>query len=304
MNEKIQLDQQHPEQLKTFVERLGLEIDKPVALTAEDVEQILRELGGSAKAHLDALAAYLEGKWRPEEYQEKLKQTGGRYTPDTYFDVNPNVRVAPNGHVNYKDLNIVINAPRRSDDKKLWELKWNPTRGNLSHDVRTFADDFENLQVWIARAQKDGQQIPNVVQEKFLSMKLEHEERARAFEQGREFIGTFQRTNLEKHYSAPTAPEKIEMIIKLKDNSNPDDPTNWRVDNKDGVIVSVKKISEQTFELELSRGEGDASSGEGHELKGTITVNTSSNQIIGGTLYEESGYADGSYEAEYTLNVE
>ena len=304
MSEKINQNQQHPEQPLMLVEKLGLEIDKPIALTAEEVEQIQRELGGFAKAHLDAFAAFLEGKWNQEEYKEKLKQTGGRYTPDTYFDVNDNVRIAPNGHVHYKILNIVMNASRRNDGKKLWVLKW-----QSAYDVQTIEDDFEKFRDFVELVKEDGQPIPAAVQEKFKNMESEQKEAEQAFERGKKWTLAFELSEENTNsyaFNTESPPESIDIDITLKDGGDPLQPDSWKIvvdkeEHREDIKLYRFEIDEREENALLSFEAGAGDETGGVTYNGEILVDPNDGKIIKGTLSYDHSHPDGGCDGDYKI---
>lgn len=304
MSEKINQNQQHPEQPRSLVERLGLEIDKPVALTAEEAEQIRQELGGSVKAHLDALATFLEGKWNQEEYQEKLKKTRGRYTPDTYFDVNSNARIAPNGHVHYKKLDIVMNAPRRNNGKRLWKLKW-----QSAYDVQKLTNDFNEFRDLVERAEEEKQPIPAIVQEKLKKMELEAQEAEQAFERGKKWTLAFDLSEENTNSSAfntESPPESIEIDITLKDGGDPLQPDSWKIE----VAKQPQTDPNKLYSFEIDKKEGNVllkfEAGQGDETggvtyNGEILVDPNDGQVIEGTLSYDHSHPDGGCDGVYEI---
>lgn len=299
MSEKINQYQQHSEPPQMLVERFGLDIDKPpIALTDQEVEQIRGELGGWAKAHLEALAVFLEGKWDPEEYKEKLKKTGGRYTPDTYFDVNPNVRIALDGHVIYKKLDIVMNAPRRNDGKHLWKLKW-----QSGYDIQIFTNKFEEFRDLIEDAKKDGLEIPKIVQEYFDSIKRQHEETEVAFEKGKKWTGIFSLSEKNTNpyaFNTENPPESFEIGITLKDGGDPLQANSWRliVDGLDGGVISVAQEG-QSYCLKFDAAEGDETGGVFYV--GEILIDPTLMKIIEGTLSYDHSHPDGGCDGYYKI---
>ncbi len=294
-----------PEEQQPLIDRLPM--DQATHLSSQERQQIWQELSnkeGVLRAELAALDAYLTDQWDTnkiaEQYPEAARK-GYDFPPEATFHVpGQNVRIEGDGRVSYRAL-----KEDRSDKNRFgdwYKLTWD--RNLFRPKVQDYAKDADKLKQLIAASERAGCDVPDTVKAHFDKIQKEKEESDQAFERGKHFTGTFPRTRLEEHFSPPTAPEAMELNIRLKEDGDPTDPVNWRVNvnNEEGVILLVKKNNEHTFTLELNHEYGDSSSGESYELNGTITVDTKIIRILEGTLHEESGYADGHYEADYTFD--
>lgn len=298
-----------PEKPQLLIDRL--QIDMPGHFSHEEKMQIYRELKereGKVRAELVALDAYLAGQWDPvkiaEQYPEAAKK-GHDFPPEATFQVpGTNVRIDPVGIVGSRELKE-DRAKRRETGFEYHKLTWD--YNCYRPKVQEYAQDPEKLKKLIEAAEHAKIQIPDTIREHFEKIQKAKEELDQAFERGQRFVATFARTSLEEYFSAPTAPEEIELDIRLKDGGDPSNPDHWRANSQEGDytetmnVISIKQLTEKELELELEHGYGDASNGESNEIEGTVTVNIETGQIIGGTLRAGAGYADGSFEAEYSI---
>lgn len=301
----------HPiEKPQPLIDRL--QMNTPQHFSHEEKKQIYQELDereGKVRAELEALNAYLAGQWDPDKIVKKYPEAarkGYDFPAEATFDVfGKNVRIDPLGRVGSRELKEDRTKSRETGfdyDELTWDY-------NLYRPkVQEYAQDSLKLKELIEAAERAEIQVRDTIREHYEKIQKSKEKLDRAFERGKRFTAMFAQTNLEVYFSAPPAPEQIELDIRLKDGGDPSNPDHWRVNSQEDddtetmSATSVKRLSEIEFELEIYRGYGDASSGESNEVEGAVAVNTETGLITGGKLHAKAGYGDGSFEAEYTFS--
>ena len=225
MNEKMQPN--HPEKMQPLIDRIPM--DEPKYFSHQEMMQIhkeLKEREGKVRAELEALNAYLSGQWDPEKIAEKYPEAakkGYDFPPEAFFQLpSKNVRINPVGEVGSRALKRVRDKSKGTTDD--WrQLTWDY---NLYRPkVQEYAENAEKLSKLIEAAESAELQVPASVKVHLEKIQKEKEELDQAFERGKHFTDIFTRTNLEVHFSSPTAPEEIELDVQLKYKGNPIETT-------------------------------------------------------------------------------
>jgi hypothetical protein len=236
------------------------------------------------EAHLSALSSYLSGEWDPEQYKQYLSKAYGLIDEAKY-------------RVPGKDITILADGEVEFEGKKR-------PRGDIWPSVPRLAQDLDRLERMIETVKSTGGVVPEVVQEHFNKIKQEHDQTEIAFERGKTWKTSLNRTSLEESFSAPTAPETISVKLTLRDGGDRLNASDWRVailHSPDSVVEGgIKNITEIDEGLIIGIDASEGNETGGITYNGELELDPSAGIKRIKLSADDSG-PDGGYTAMYEM---